>query len=339
MTFIDVLIKLYQQVTNFLLPDRYFSWQTVIYMSLFSWLMSLIARGVGATDFTVTLLATFGWIFLALGAGWFVNHAGIRPFGIPIAPWVSGAILCVFLFGTLTDSWLRPALATWPLISFLVVAVPNLLGWDFQPKPVPPAVRQQLLLLFFLSLLFSSWFQFYFRIQSWLDIYPSLAADNLNRSTFVYRLPGQPAPVSAGVAHLSTAETILQSELGSKPWSSTERWLANLNGQQQYLQQEIHRIHGHSSEEAPLWRFGIPNPTSNGDGYTLELQAIWVGPSAYPSGYYLEKTCEVMPVRRGNLTSRSNDVDWPASTQTPQTTWTSLDCKLETPRFPGPPSG
>ena len=147
MTFIDLIRNLYNRVVDFLLPDQYFSWQTVMYMSLFSWLMSLIARGLDATDFTVMVLAACGWVFLALGAGWFVDAANIRPFGIPIAPWVSGAILCLFLFGTLTDSWLRPALATWPLISFLVVAVPNLLGWDFQPKPVPPTVRQKLILL------------------------------------------------------------------------------------------------------------------------------------------------------------------------------------------------
>ena len=334
MTFIDLIRNLYNRVVDFLLPDQYFSWQTVMYMSLFSWLMSLIARGLDATDFTVMVLAACGWVFLALGAGWFVDAANIRPFGIPIAPWVSGAILCLFLFGTLTDSWLRPALATWPLISFLVVAVPNLLGWDFQPKPVPPTVRQKLILLFFLSLLFSSWFQFYFRIQNWLDQYPSLAADDLHRSAFVYRLPGQPAPVAAGVAQLSTAETILQTELGSKPWSSTERWLANTDGQQQYLQREIDKIHGYSSLEAPMWRLGIPPPMSNGNGYTLNLLAVWEGPSAHPQGYYLEKTCEVKPVRQGTLTSRSSDAENPVSTST---TWTSLKCQLDTPRYVGAP--
>jgi len=334
MTFIDVLINLYRRITDFFIPDRYFSWQTVIYMSVFSWLMSLIARELGATGFTVMLLATFGWFFMALGAGWFVSDANIKPFGIPIAPWVSGAILCIFLFATLTDSWLRPALATWPLISFLVVAVPNLLGWDLQPKSVPPTIRQKLLLLFLLSLLFSSWFQFYFRIQNWLDTYPSLASDDLHQSTFVYRLPGQPTPVAAGAAQLATAETILQTELGSKPWSSAERWLANLDGQRQYLQREIDQVHGYSSREAPMWRFGIPRPMSSGEGYILNLLAIWEGPSAHPDGYYLEKTCEVMPVSRGNLTSRSANSENAPSTLT---TWTSLECQLDTPRYVGPP--
>lgn len=334
MTFIDLLRNLFKSITDFLVPDQYFSWQAVIYMSLFSWFMSVLARALGTTELTVMLLATCGWIFLALGVGWFVHDANIKPFGIPTAPWVAGAILCVFLFGTLTDSWLRPALATWPLISFLVVAVPNLLGWDLQPKPVPPPVRQQLILLFLLSLLFSSWFQFYFRIQTWLDRYPSLASDNLNQSTFVYRLPGQPTPVAAGVAQLTTAETILQTELGSKPWSSTERWLLNLDGQRQYIQQEINKVHGQSSAEASLWHLGMPQPISSGEGYILNLLAIWEGPSAHRGGYYLQKTCELKPATRGTLNPRSTNS---AGETSAPTTWTFLDCELATPRYAGPP--
>lgn len=338
MTIIDFLRNLFKAIFDFLVPDRYFSWQTVIYMSLFSWLLSLLARTLGATDFTVMLLATFGWIYLALGVGWAVETAKIRPFGLPIAPWVAGAILCIFLFGTWTDRWIQPALATWPLISFLVVAVPNLLGWDLQPKPVPPPVRQKLILLFFLSLLFSSWFQFYFRIQTWLEIYPSLAADDLNRSSFVYRLPGQSEPVSAGVAQLTMAETILQEELGNRPWSSAERWLLNLDGQRQLMQQRVDNAVVQSSREAPLWRLDM-QPYTRGDGYTLNLWAVWEGPSASQNGYYLEKTCELAPVSRGALAPRPGPTAQPGSETALTTDWTSLTCALEVPRHSGDPRG
>jgi hypothetical protein len=337
MTIIEFLRNLIKTIVDFLLPDRYFAWQTVIYMSLFSWLASLVAQVLEASDFTVMLLATFGWIYLALGTGWALDDANFRPFGIPIAPWVSGAILCVFLFATWTDSWIRPALATWPLISFLVVAVPHLLGWDFQPKPVPPAVRQKLILLFFLSLLFSSWFQFYFRIQSWLEDYPSLAADNLNHSSFVYRLPGQPTPVAAGVAQLSTAESILQSELGNRPWSSTERWLFNVDGRQQMIQQEVDRTLFQASREAPLWRIDLQRPISSGEDYILNLLAVWEGPSADQYGYYLEKSCLIKRVPRGTLTPRTARQPDSASEPATSTDWTYLECELDSPRHPGPP--
>ena len=115
---------------NLLRPPRYFAWQTVIYMSLFSWLMSMLARAVFATPFTVGLLATISWICLAIGVGWALETNKIRPFGISIAPWVSGAILCLFLFGSWGGRWLQPALVAWPLMSFAMVAIPTLVSWD-----------------------------------------------------------------------------------------------------------------------------------------------------------------------------------------------------------------
>jgi hypothetical protein len=335
MTFLDLLRQIFVSLKDLLLPDRYFSWQTVIYMSLFSWLMSLMARQLGATPFTVMVLATGGWFFLALGAGWAVEAANIKPFGVPIAPWVSGAILCIFLFATLTDSWISPALATWPLISFLVVAVPDLLGWDFRPKPVLPAVRQKLILLFFLSLLFSCWFQFYFRIQTWLEDYPSLATDNLNRSSFVYRLPGQVPPVSPGMTQLSIAETVLQKELANRPWSSAERWLLNLEGQRLLIQQQVDQSFAPTSREAPLWRLDMPRPISSGDGYLLNILAVWEGPSADKYGYYLEKSCVVKPVPRGTLAPRTARAA--PGREAATTDWTDLKCELEMPRYAGPP--
>ncbi|MGF1570833.1 MAG: DUF5357 family protein [Nodosilinea sp.] len=319
-----------QSLIDALLPDRYFAWQTVLYMSLFSWLMSLIAQAIEATTFTVGLLATLSWMLLAIGVGWGIEASNIRPFGIPIAPWVSGAIVCIFLFGSWGGSWLQPALATWPLISFAVAAAPSLLSWELKPKKVPPAVRQRLVLLFFLSLLFSSWFQFYFRIQGWLQDYPSLAADNFDQSNFVFRIPGQPAALSAGEVHLSAAAELIATQVEGKPWPSVERWLANKDGQQQILQQQLADIQTPSQEDA-LWRLDL-QPLRHAEGYTLNLRAVWLGPAADPAGYYLEKSCQLMPVSQGAVYDTT-----PAGVAiTPQ--WAALTCDLETTRHPGPPS-
>ncbi|MGB5975344.1 MAG: DUF5357 family protein, partial [Nodosilinea sp.] len=289
------------ELGNLLLPPRYFAWQTVIYISLFSWLMSLLSRFAGATAFTVGLLATISWICLALGVGWALEANKVRPFGIPIAPWVSGGILCIFLFGSWGGRWLQPALVVWPLLSFAVMAVPYLLRWDLSLKNPPPAVRQQLALLFCLSLLFSSWFQFYFRIQSWVRDYPSLVADTVENSAFVYRIPGQTIALPAGVTYLTKAEEMLREQIDSKPWPSVERWLLNLDGQRQIMRQQLSSQMGSSATlEDSLWKLDF-QPLSNGNGYTLKLWAIWSGPAATPSGYYLEKTCQLMPASRGDL--------------------------------------
>jgi hypothetical protein len=319
---------------NLLRPPRYFAWQTVIYMSLFSWLMSMLARAVFATPFTVGLLATISWICLAIGVGWALETNKIRPFGISIAPWVSGAILCLFLFGSWGGRWLQPALVAWPLMSFAMVAIPTLVSWDLSRKSPSPVVRQQLALLFCLSLLFSSWFQFYFRIQSWVRDYPSLVADSVDNSAFVYRIPGQAIALPAGVNHLTVAEAMLQEQVNGKPWPSVERWLLNEEGQRQALQRQIQAEMGqHPSLEDALWRLDL-QPLTNGLGYTLKLWAIWTGPAATQGGYYLEKTCQLMPVNQ-NVITQTEDTGAPPGYTTTQ--WASLTCNLETPRQAGNP--
>ncbi|QQE63375.1 hypothetical protein GFS31_00400 [Leptolyngbya sp. BL0902] len=309
-------------------PKSAFSWLTVIYMSLISWLMSGLSRLLGASPFTVGLMATLAWIFLALGVGWAFEAQKIRPFGLSIAPWVAGGILCLFLFGSWGGAWLQPALITWPLMSFVVVAVPHLLSWELQLKQPPPATRQQLALLLGISLLLSSWFQFYFRIQTWLRDYPSLIADQFDRSAFVYQVPGQAMPLSAGVSHLTQAEFWVKEQIDSKPWSWVERWLLNLQGHQQTLQRQI-QVAQPATPESQLWQIRLHTATQ-GNGYLLRMQAVWLGPSAASDGYYFEKVCEIMPVAQ------------PTAYGTPDatgsgTSWTQVRCQLETPLRHGRP--
>jgi hypothetical protein len=332
---LDFLRRLYQSITDFFLPDSYFAWQTVIYMSLFSWLMSLLARALGLYPFTISLLATLSWIFLALGVGWALENNRVRLFGIPVAPWVSGAILCLFMFGSWGGEWFQPALIAWPLVSYLVMAVPSLISWDFRPKVPTPAVRQKLILVFFLSLLLSSWFQFYFRIQTWVRYYPSVMADNFSQSAFVYRLPGRTPPVSTGVTYLTVAESIMRDQLHGKPWTTVERWLLNREGQRQALQRQVHdRMAAQPSLEQSLWQVDF-QPRTSGEGYAIQLWAIWSGPAAEADSYYLEKSCLLMPVTQGARYDRTTD---PEPQTFASTRWSNLACELDTPRQAGHPT-
>jgi hypothetical protein len=318
----------FAQIKTALWPKSAFSWPTVIYMSLISWLMSGISRLLGASAFTVGLMATLAWIFLALGVGWACEAQKIKPFGLSIAPWVAGGILCLFLFGSWGGAWLQPALISWPLMSFLVVAVPNMLSWELRPKRPSPAVRQSLALLLGLSLLLSSWFQFYFRIQTWLRDYPSLIADQFDHSAFVYRIPGQTMSLSAGVSHLTEAERLIKAQIHDKPWSWVERWLLNQEGQQQTLQRQV-QINQSNSPENKLWHLSL-KPTTQGNGYNLMLRAQWLGPSANGDGYYFEKACEVLPIAQPTA---SGGTETTATT----TQWAQVRCQLETPLRYGQP--
>ena len=316
-----------------LIPKSAFAWPTVIYMSLISWIMSAISRLLGASAFTVGLMATLAWIFLALGVGWAFEARNIKPFGLSLGPWVAGGILCLFLFGSWGGAWLQPALISWPLMSFVVVAVPNLLTWEFRPKRPSPSVRQSLALMLGLSLLLSSWFQFYFRLQTWLRDYPSLIADRFDQSAFVYRIPGQTMPLSAGISHLTQAEFWVQEQIDGKPWSWVERWLLNLEGHQQSLQRQMQLAQPNSPEHR-LWNLHITT-TTNGNGYTLRMMAIWLGPSADSDSYYFEKTCDVMPIDQPPPYVITESIG--SSTPGSSTQWAEVRCQLETPLRHGRP--
>jgi len=320
------------ELYTLLLPPQYFSWQMVLYLSVFSWGMSLLGRLLGASAFTVGLLASGGWIFLALGLGWGIQANQIKPFGLNLAPWVVGAVLCMFVFGTWGGGWLQPALVSWPLVSFGVAAVPHLVSWDLHWKTPSPAVRQQLVLLFLLSLLLSTWLQFYFRLQAWVEAYPSLVADRLDQSNFVYPIPGQAVPLPAGIAHLTQAEALVRSQLEGQPWPSVERWLLNQEGQRQALQTQL-RNRPSPAPEDRLWDLDL-GVSNQGDGYQLNLWAVWTGPAATEGSYYLEKSCQLRPIPQP-ISPESVDQ---AVAALPPTLWASFTCNLETPRRPGHPS-
>lgn len=335
------MIKLFQSfwegVKSFFVPDQYYSWKTIIYLSLFSWAMSWLALGLGATQPTIWLLTTLSWMFLAFGVGWGLQANKVKLFGIPIAPWVAGAIVCIFLFGSWPGDQWSIALGFWPIMSALIIAVPQFLNWDFSVKVPPPAARQQLILVLMLSLLFSCWFQFYFRLQAWMRDYPSLLADSFDNSGFVYRIPGQPLPLSEGVTLLTMMEASVQSKISNRPWAWVERWLLNIDDQMTEINREVRDRLVSPTQEIGLWRLDM-QPYSRGDGYELKMRAIWRGPTSKEEGYYLEKTCQLQPVSRFPNTQLDTFSDGTAAQPEPANAilWANLSCGLETPRLPGP---
>ncbi|MBD0336102.1 MAG: DUF5357 family protein [Cyanobacteria bacterium Co-bin13] len=335
-------------IRDFFIPSSYFSWKTMIYLSLFSWLMSWLAFGLEATRFTVMLLTSFSWLFLSFGVGWGLQANNVKLFGIPLAPWVAGAILCGFIFGLIPGDQQELAIVSWPLISALIIIVPQFLTWDGNVKIPPPMTRQQVILIFLISLLLSSWLQFYFRLQNWFDDYPSLMAESFDGSGFVYRVPGRTAPLSDGVALLTLTESALQRELHNRPWSGVERWLLNINDQLVSLRREIRDRLVSPSREQRFWRIDV-RPVTASNGYDLKLQAIWQGPTAEPNGYYLERTCQLTRVERPATGPATGLTPGPATGLAPAagvapavatgtTPWSNLECDLQTERKTGRPA-
>ena len=331
---IQILKVLWARISDFFFPKDYFSWQTVVYMGVFSLAMSWVARLSGTLRITENLIATAGWIFFALGAGWFLEEKKIRPFGISLSPWVAGAIVCLYTFNLLPFGTFPMALMSWPLASVAIAAVPQFLTWEFRPKVPRPPVRQQLILMLLIALLFSSWFQFYFRLQSWFGDYPSLIADDFSNSGFVYRLAGQTEDRAKGISLLTTTKIEVERILNDAPWPRVERWLLNVNDQMAQIEPQVSNALDGSLEKG-LWQLRA-RPRTLDNGYALDLLALWLGPSADPDGYYFETTCTIYP--RSRSSSSSNNPSSLPPTGTVQTTqMAEVNCGLATPKRSGRP--
>lgn len=324
----QLLKQLFEQIRDFFWPKSYASWQTVVYLSVFSWLTSLLAVAAGASRFTSFIVATFSWIFLAIGVGWGLDEAKIKFLGLRVSPWISGAIVCTFLFNMWSWNSLSAALAAWPLISVAIIAVPQFVRWDLEWKVPPPNVRQDLILLLLMSIVMSSWLQFYFRIQTWLDDYPTIAADNFNQSGFVYAVSTGTPALSQGFSVLSSAEVQVKQQLEGMPWPRVERWLLNLGDQIQPIE-AASKATLDSRREMAFWGLRA-SPYTTPNGYELKLQAVWRGPTSQGNGYYLQKSCLINPKSQPQPTQvQPNPQEAPPQPVTVQVAHLECDLKVD----------
>ena len=332
---IKLLQTIWAKVSSVVFPKDYFAWQTLIYLGVFSFTMSWVALLSGGVPFTVNLIATAGWIFFAFGIGWAIAETKLKLFGIPLAllsPWVVGIIICVYFAGLFSWVTWEFALTAWPLISFAIVAVPQFLNWEFKPKSLPkPEVRQALILLLLLAMLFSSWIQFCFRLQDWFADYPSLVADDFSDSGFVVRLARTADEQAKGVVLLTAAESEIKESLNNTPWPYAERWLLNLDEQVDKLESRT-AVTLEQSKEQGMWGLQARPRTLENDSYGLDLMAIWSGPASTQNGYYLEKNCVIYP------RSQTEPVLGENETPPEPNTVAAIECDLATPKKAGKPT-
>jgi len=253
------------------------------------------------------ILANFAWIFLILGVFWGTTAANQFRIGyqknvsegFPLSPWITGALVSIYLFGGNTVDVRREAFIYWPVISAMIAALPDFVGDEMKLKIPPGQKRQNLVVLFGTQMLLSCWFQFYFVLQDWLVEYPSLAADNFQQSAFVIKWE---SPLSAatprGAVILDAIAPKLKDQLDGKLWSQVERRLLP-EERNQFLDKLAQETQQQTSsvEEDHLWQMKS-QVTSRRAGYNLELQAIWQGPRSSTQNYSVTKSCQITQVYR-----------------------------------------
>ncbi|MBD2415690.1 hypothetical protein FACHB389_07895 [Nostoc calcicola FACHB-389] len=294
---------LYAGIRKILVPPKAYSWQTFIYMSVFSWVISYLATG-----YIKDIIAFFGWLFLIAGTAWYTTEDPLRVPGtfMPVGAVITGFLVSVFAFGSQKDVITPTTIVFWPTISALITAIPEFIeGTDTDAKAqIPkPEDRQKIIILVASSMLLSCWIQFYFVVDNWLEQYPSLQTDNFKRSTFVVMTEEAPKVPQNGILILDKLEPIIEEQIAQTPWSEVEKWLLDAKVRVGSLGKGVIQKNLGKYEEKELWRVE-PRVSNTKSGYILDLLSIWVGPSSNPRGYYLKKSCRIEPV---SATNKSGD--------------------------------
>ncbi|MEM6451244.1 MAG: DUF5357 family protein [Cyanobacteria bacterium P01_D01_bin.105] len=294
----------FEQVRTLLWPTKYLAWQSFLRLSLFSWLVATILAYLnGESYFPVDVLSTLSWMFLTSAIWWAIdeNKDKFKAYGFYFGPWITGAVLCIFLFRPWEDNRARWAISCWPLISTAIMALPNFVNWELKVSAPKKDQQQSLVMTLLANLLLTSWILFFFRVQDWVANYPSLLVSELDKSAFVYDFVADRERESGaraqGIPLIESTANAIIGELNGQPWYQTERWLYT---RQSRLEAIALRMVDNleAPDERDFWRMAVPQPRRLGEGYLLTLRADWLGPVAGEQSFYVEKTCKITPEDR-----------------------------------------
>jgi hypothetical protein len=315
---------LFDSLRSFLTPKDSASWQTFMLLSLFSVVMAAFMSPA-----VQQFVSSFGWFFLIVAVWWFVYGKDVQAAltfntiftKVFLGPWIIASLIVLAVFG----SWAGfanllgvapPAFVCVAPIAAIIALAPKFIksSKDKTPEFTIPAVKdRQGMVLFFLShLLIACWFQFYFLLQGWLNLYPSLMAEDFSRSSFVVRV--QPSfQVSRGREVLNAAESDLRDRLNNQSWSAIERWLFESKVSNQWITDLESNVQSRlrnklGGGEMDLWSLSgkvDADPYDSGAYYNLVLNATWKGPTATQAPYTVSKRCELIPKRMFNRRTKS----------------------------------
>lgn len=294
-----------QSVLGVFIPKdgKWDSARTLILLAAFSWLCSFPAgRAVQ------NIISFMGWLFLIPGIHWIMHEEKqlkeLLTFNflgkLFIGPWITGALICIFLFTT-PDSFPSITVIAWPVISAMIAALPKFIKAGPEYKLPDVGDRLYLVNLLLINLLLSCWIQLYYSTQSWLAQYPSLMTENLGNSSFFVRLQQQFTTTPRGAELLDRAEANLKRNLEGQSWSQVELWLLNFNERVRALGGSILDRMPQLAENS-FWR--LEGQVLPGE-YRVKLYSVWQGPSADAQGYHYSKVCNISRVTAEDVAGTS----------------------------------
>lgn len=294
-----------QTVWGTLRPDSFYAWQTSLWMSLLAWLLAQAARApeeVSAPISVHGILTTFSWLFLITAVGWLTTERPILIFGQNVGPWITGALVCLFLFVRRDYVLPRAALISWPLISTAIAAFPEFIQVDSGFSiPRSLRVRQRLCLVLLFNLLITSWISFGFRLQDWAADYPGLKGEAFKNSFFLADRRPEGEDFSRGIGIVREMEQQLKLNADGRTKAQVERWLFdNQRSPQMFRDAVMNALVDEDARQRDDRFWQLETRVSEPDTdpalppvYGVTLRANWRGPRPRTAGHGVEKTCRV----------------------------------------------
>ncbi|WP_199248368.1 DUF5357 family protein [[Phormidium] sp. ETS-05] len=307
-------------------PPRPFSWETIILLSLFSWLMVLLTGDWGLKAAASHQIITgFAIIFSLIGVTWAQIQHPWKLWELEIWPGIAALILCILIFGYWEDNWLYLTGITWPILWGTLVSVADFFK-DKKSGLSLAEIRQRIIILMLVSCLASTWVQFAFLIDYWTEQYPTIIAKDLSQSTFVVRVNRATPPDNRGAVILEAMVKFLQSQVEGKRWQEVNAWIKKLTPGE--LESSV-KLRLPQYGENQWWEFKVAGVQTEA-GYKLELFVFWTGPQTKSTLYHFRKVCEIRQIyyqqggERGGIPANIGP-------------FVTLECQPGSERLPGQP--
>lgn len=289
---------LFKGVTDFLknlldllLPPKFWHWQTFLLLSVVLLLVSMVVAEVDSNrEVEVDFISVLSWLCLTFAVGWFTTQIPFLFGGISLSPWITGAFICFLLYEKLDSNLKYVAIVSWPIISVCIAAIMLVLNTSEEStdQKVDVLSKPSFVVLILVSFLVSCWFGLYFMIQGIVQQYPTMAEDDLSKSTFVYRLITPSINDYRGAKILNLMQEKLNNDLATQRVElSVPKMKLKLQNIKDEVTKEISEV-----KEDDFWKLQTPI-VANQSGYQLELQLFWEGLTANDESYYLTKSCKI----------------------------------------------
>lgn len=280
-----------KNLQKLLIPPQVWHWQTFLLLSIVLLLVSLIVDAVDSNrEIEVDFISILSWLCLTFAIGWLTNQKPFTMGGVSFSPWITGALICFLLYEKLESNQKYVAIVSWPIVSVCIAATILVLNSNKEAKEEKTSelAKPGFVIFILVNFLISCWFGLYFMIQGMVLQYPTMAEDDLSKSTFVYRFITPSINDYRGTKIMNLMEEKLKADLGSQKLGvSVPKMKLRLQSLKDEVTQEISEV-----KEDDWWQLQTPILAKQ-SGYELELQLFWQGPTVKDESYYLSKSCKI----------------------------------------------